>query len=104
MMSDIAKLISFKDSLRGEDLDWTLRLSRAGFLTREYASEDSRIHYIYNMGDRKVDRGSLEIQSKTSYETMLRAVWTPNGAEMPSVSQPSAIPILRLGPRGFVSK
>jgi hypothetical protein len=102
MLTDVAKLIPFRDAIRGEDLDWTIRLARAGFLTHEYTSDDSRIHYIYNMGTRKVDPGTLTYQQQTSYETMLSMVWTPSGAQAP---QPrDSIPALRLTPRGFVSR
>lgn len=105
MMTDVAKLIHFGDAVRGEDLDWTIRLARRGFLEREYRSDPNRIHYLYQMGDRKVDPASLEYQKATSYETMLKAVWTPAGARMPDALQQggSRIPILRLGARGFVS-
>ena len=103
MMTDVAKMIPFGDATRGEDLDWTIRLAKRGFLEREYQSDPSRIHYLYQMGDRKVDPASLEYQRNTSYETMLKAVWTPSGAQMPSSQQESRIPILRLTPRGFVS-
>lgn len=102
MMSDIAKLIHFKDAVRGEDLEWTIRLARNGFLTREYMSDESRIHYIYNMGARKVDSGTLAIQQNTEYETMLQMVWTPTGAQIPETPKPSGL--LRLTSRGFVSK
>jgi hypothetical protein len=102
MMTDAAKHVHFNDATRGEDLDWTIRLAKSGFLTHEYKTDDSRIHYIYNMGTRKVDPGSLIIQQQTSYETMLSAVWTPGGAQ---ISQPqSQTPSLRLTPRGFVSR
>lgn len=105
MMTEVAKLISYRDSFRGEDLDWTIRMSRAGFLTHEHKSEDDRIHYIYNLGSRRVDAGTLQAQANTSYETMLSAVWTPNGAVMPaSQSLHEGIRVLRLGSRGFVSK
>ena len=105
MMTDVAKLIPYRDSFRGEDLDWTIRMSRAGFLTHEYFSDNSRIHYIYKLGSRKVDAGTLEMQSRTSYETMLNAVWTPSGAVVPTnLPVQRGIQILRLGPRGFVSK
>ena len=104
MMTDVAKLIHFADSLRGEDLDWTIRLAQAGFLNREFRSEDSRIHYIYKMGDRKVEDHAMKFQEQTTYENMLAMVWTPNGLK---ISEPQAkqtqIPVLRLGPRGFVS-
>jgi hypothetical protein len=106
MMTDVAKMIHFKDAIRGEDLDWTIRLARTGFLTHEYRSDDSRIHYIYNMGDRKVDPQSLVFQQQTSYETMLSMVWTPNGPQVPQVAQQPRDqgPTLRLTPRGFVSR
>jgi hypothetical protein len=105
MMTDVAKLIHYKDAVRGEDLDWTIRMARTGFLTHEYKSDESRIHYIYNMGERKVDPGSLTFQQQTSYDTMLSMVWTPNGAVVPSAAQPPNMGprTLRLGPRGFVS-
>lgn len=105
MLTDVAKLIPFRDAVRGEDLDWTIRLSRAGFLTHEFVSDSSRIHYIYNMGDRKLDPGSLTLQQNTSYETMLSMVWTPSGAQVPQQqSVRDQAPMLRLTPRGFVSK
>ncbi len=105
MMTDIAKLIPFRDAVRGEDLDWTIRLARSGFLTHEYKSDDSRIHYIYNMGERKVDPQTLEFQKNTTYETMLSMVWTPSGAQLPQQPQVrDSVPTLRLTPRGFVSK
>jgi hypothetical protein len=101
MLTDVAKLISFGDATRGEDLDWTIRLAKRGFLEREFQSDPSRIHYLYQMGDRKVDPASLEYQRNTSYETMLQAVWTPAGAQMPA--QPQGPRVLRLTSRGFVS-
>jgi hypothetical protein len=106
MMTDVAKLVHFGDAVRGEDLDWTIRLAKRNFLEREYRSDPSRIHYLYQMGDRKVDPASLDFQKKTSYEMMLRMVWTPAGPRLPEdiPRQPGPrIPILRLGPRGFVS-
>jgi hypothetical protein len=60
---------------------------------------------------RKVDPASLTFQQQTSYETMLRMVWTPNGPALPETiqAQPQQPAIqgprvLRLGPKGFVSK
>jgi glycosyltransferase involved in cell wall biosynthesis len=107
MMSDVAKLVRFKDGTRGEDLDWTIRMARAGFLVREYQSDPSRIHYIYNMGTRVVDPQSLVFQQQTSYETMLRMVWTPSGPRVPEdparIAPTQRTGGLRLGPRGFVS-
>ena len=105
MLSDVAKLVPFKDAFRGEDLEWTIRMARSGFLTREYASDDSRIHYMYNLGGRKVDPQTLMNQQQTPYETMLTMVWKSNGASAPEVlPQTQQPPKLRLGSRGFVSK
>jgi hypothetical protein len=103
MMTDVARLIQFGDAVRGEDLDWTIRLAKRGLLEREYRSDPSRIHYIYQMGDRRVDAGTLERQKQTSYETMLKMLWTPMGARAPDQAPTRTIPILKLGPRGFVS-
>jgi hypothetical protein len=107
MMTDVAKFISFGDAVRGEDLDWTIRMARTGFLTHEYRSDDSRIHYIYKMGDRRIHPQTLVNQQQTSYETMLSMLWTPNGAQAPQSLQPQPReqgPLLRLTPRGFVSR
>ncbi len=102
MMADVAKFVQFKDAVRGEDLEWTLRMSKSGFLTSEYTSDPSRIHYIYNMGERRVDPSTLIYQQNTSYETMLSMIWTPNGAQAPTPQPPSTG--LRLTSRGFVSR
>jgi hypothetical protein len=103
MLVDIAKFVHYKDLVRGEDLDWTIRMARTGFLQKEYRSDPSRIHYIYNLGDRPVDPRSLEFQRNTSYETMLKMVWTPKG-ELQVPQERSRTPGLRLTSRGFVSK
>lgn len=102
MLAYISKLIPFGDATRGEDLDWTIRLAKTGLLVREYKSDDSRVHYIYNMGTRGIDPKTLERQKTTSYESMLSMIWTPNGAQAPQ-EQPKQGG-LRLTPRGFVSK
>lgn len=104
MMADVAKLVHFGDATRGEDLDWTIRMAKAGFLTYEYTSDHGRIHYIYNMGDRQVEPATLTFQQNTSYETMLKMVWTPNGPALPPSPEKDKIPTLRLGSKGFVSR
>lgn len=105
MLSDVAKLVHFKDAVRGEDLEWTIHLARCGFLTHEYTSDPARIHYIYNVGTRIVHPVTIELQEKTSYETMLSMVWTPAGARVPDdMSSQPKIPVLRLGTKGFVYK
>lgn len=104
MMTDIAKFVHFRDAVRGEDLDWTMRMAATGSLTQEYTSDASRIHYVYNMGTRTVHPETLARQHTTSYETMLSMVWTSNGAAAPTHSMPTVRSSgLRLGPKGFVS-
>jgi hypothetical protein len=98
MMTDVAKLIHFQDAVRGEDLDWTLRLAKAGFLTNEYRSDLSRIHYIYNLGERSITNLVYDHQKNMTFDAMLSAVYTP---PPPAPEKTSG---LRWGPRGFVSK
>ncbi len=103
MLTDVAKLVHFGDATRGEDLDWTIRLAQRGFLEREFRSDSSRIHYLYQMGDRKIDPATLDFQRKTSYDMMLRMVWTPAGPRLPEERPANRLPVLRLTSRGFVS-
>jgi hypothetical protein len=104
ILTEVAKFVKFGDAVRGEDLDWTIRLAQYGFLTREYTSDHDRIHYIYNMGTRQVDPRTLEFQATTSYATMLQTIWTSAGAAMPAAAIDAKATGLRLGPKGFVSK
>jgi hypothetical protein len=102
IMTDIGNLISFRSATRGEDLDWTIRLAQTGWLRREYTSDHSRIHYIYNLGTRTIDPGTAEQQRTVTYAVMLKMVWREDGAAAPQ-SQPRTAG-LRLSARGFVSK
>ena len=103
MLSEIGKLFRFGNAIRGEDLDWTIRLAQSGSLRREYTSDSSRIHYIYNLGNRTISPGTAEMQQKTNYQTMLKMLWSNEGAVLPT--EPTARPErLRLSSRGFVSK
>jgi hypothetical protein len=104
MLSDVAKLIKFKDAVHGEDLDWTLSLYRSKFLETEYRSDPSRVHYMYNLGQRSVHPEAVKLQRTTNYETMLSMIFTPSGAQPPQQAQPSGPRVLRLGTKGFVSK
>jgi len=106
MMADVAKLVHFRDATNGEDLDWTIRLSKNGFLTNQYTSDLSRIHYIYNMGNRVIDARAIDFQLHNSYDKMLNLVYVPNvGLKDKRIVQETVnVPVLRLTPRGFVSK
>jgi hypothetical protein len=109
MLSEVAKLIPFKDAVHGEDLDWTIRLYRAKFLETEYRSDPTRVHYIYNLGERVVQHNTVVQQQNISYEEMLKMVFTPSGATTPTSLGKISLQNqresgLRLGPKGFVSK
>jgi hypothetical protein len=112
LLSDVAKLVSFKDAVHGEDLDWTLSLYRTKFIETEYRSNPDRIHYIYNLGQRVVHPDTIQLQQTTTYETMLSMVFTPAGTaeHQRQVSfqskhyQVDSGRVLRLGSKGFVSK
>ena len=104
MLADIAKLISFKNAVHGEDLDWTLSLYRSGFLQTEYrGTDDTRVHYIYNLGDRVVHKETITMQQTMNYETMLKLIYTPAGNAIGIHTEPKKAG-LRLTARGFVSR
>ncbi len=105
MLSDIAKLVPFKNAVHGEDLDWTISLFKTNYLNTQYTSDPARTHYIYNLGERNVHPGSITFQQQTSYETMLGMIFTPGNGAVNVSSQPKPQNIeLKLGPRGFVSR
>lgn len=102
LLTDVGKLVPFKDAKQGEDLDWTIRLAQTGFLKHEYRSDESRIHYLYQLGSRTVDSHSLEFQKTATYESMLKMVWTPSGrVVVPNQARTNGV---RFTGRGFVSK
>jgi hypothetical protein len=102
MLTDVAKLISFKDAVRGEDLDWTIGLYRNNLLETQYVGNPDHIHYHYNLGDRIIGSDVIGHQQLITYETMLNSVFTPAG--VPMSSPPPKQGGLRLGKNGFVSK
>jgi hypothetical protein len=104
MLSDVGKLFSFGNAVRGEDLDWTIRLAKSSLLKTEYTSDHSRIHYIYNLGTRTIPPETAEMQRNTNYQTMLKMVWLDGGATLPTNESGNRSGGLRLSSRGFVSK
>jgi len=102
MKADIAKAVSFSDSSRGEDLEWTIKLARAGFLATEYRPDEQRIHYIYELGDRVLTPSVLERQQTMTYDHMLQEVLVAHQSPPPPRNEPSERVNVRLGPRGFV--
>jgi hypothetical protein len=101
MKADIAKTTQFCDATSGEDLDWAIKLARTGFLRTEYQSDEGRIHYTYDLGDRTLSKWTLEGQQKMTYEAQLKSVLILPNAERP-VSRPAQAPQFRLGSKGFV--
>ena len=98
MLANIAKLVSFDDATRGEDLKWTIDIARTGFLRSETQSDPTRIHYNYNIDGRTVDPRMIEYQQTHTYEEWVKILLTP--AKKP---EPKKVG-LRLTSRGFVSK
>lgn len=103
MMSDVAKLVHYKNAVHGEDLDWAISLLKNRLLTHEYRREPIQVHYIYNLGDRKVHPDVIIQQRDMTYEKMLSLIFTPAGHIAPASPKPQEKRTLRLGPRGFVS-
>jgi hypothetical protein len=100
MLTEIARTVRFQDAIRGEDLDWAIRLSRMSYLQTEYSSAPGRVHYIYNLGSRTVDPRILEGQRQLTAEEMLKQVFVTKESKPTSIQETR----LRLGPRGFVSR
>jgi len=101
MKTDIAKNISFLNASNGEDTEWALKMARTGFLRNEYQPDESRIHYIYNLGDRVLTHIVLEGQKSLTFEDLLRSVLVMHQPTQPPRTDTRGQPQLRLGPRGF---
>ena len=101
ILSDVAKMIPFKNATHGEDLDWTITLLKSNFLETEYQSDPSRIHYIYDLNNRVLNPETVINQQNITFEEMLKMVFTP--VVKPPLQNQHNI-VLKLGPRGFVSK
>lgn len=97
VLTDLAKVVHYTDRSNQEDFEWSIRMAQSGLLTREFKSDESRIHYLYNLGQRNiVASNTLAKQRETVYRSLLSPV--------PQPSPSSNGPALRLTPRGFVSK
>jgi hypothetical protein len=107
MLADIAKFFSFQDATYGEDIDWTIRICRSGFLQTQYESDISRTQYIYNIPGRTVHPSTIDFQRKATLETMHPYLFTAAGSSpqpLPKPTDARDIPRLRLGSQGFVSR
>lgn len=94
MLTEFARLSTFEDASRGEDLKWTIDLAKTGILKHETRSDPSRIHYNYNVS-MALDPRVIEYQKTHTYEEWVKTLLVP---AKPRTS------VLRLGSRGFVSK
>lgn len=103
MLSDIAKLVRFKDATYAEDLDWTISLYRTGLLTTEYRGPEGRIHYHYNISGRSIHESVVRTQRTLPYESIL-SMLLATSAQQPQPTMEPRTSVLRLGPKGFVSK
>ena len=97
MLSEIAKMVMFEDAVRGEDLKWTLELAKHGLLKSESTTDPSRIHYLYNIGDRPITTEFIESQKQRTLEHWVKTLLIPQAPPQRRLG-------MRLGPRGFVSR
>lgn len=110
MRSEIARMIQFEDATRGEDLKWTIQLSKSGLLKSEYTSDPSRIHYKYNLGDRVIGPEFVEYQKSHTHQDWISTLLVSAPKPQPPQSQTQRpqqerrIGAMRLGARGFVSR
>jgi hypothetical protein len=101
MKADIAKTIKFRDATNGEDLDWTMKLARTGFLRTEFQSDETRIHYLYDIGTRQVGPSTLAHQRTVTYEAQLQSLLVVPNQERPVARPTQQVPQFRLGAKGF---
>ena len=96
MLAEIARMVTFEDAVRGEDLKWTVDLAKTGLLRSQSTADPDRIHYLYNLGDRPITREFIESQKKHTLQEWI--------ATLLLRSQPQRRGGMRLGSRGFVSR
>ena len=101
MLREAARFVDFKDMKIAEDFDWSIRLSRYKFFSREYQSDPSRIHYIYNVGYEIQDQ-MIESQRNRPVSSML--MFTQPVVVAPPPPTNMRVNGMRFTPRGFVSK
>jgi hypothetical protein len=106
MMTDVAKFFSFRDATYGEDIDWTIRVCRSGFLRSQYSSDMSRVHYNYDITGRTVHPTTIITQRKSTLEMMHPLLFTEasTGPSKLTRGKPAETARLRLGSQGFVSR
>ena len=101
IMTDVAKFVKFDDLRNGEDFDWSIKMAKLGFLTNEYQSDSSRIHYIYN---NKADIPSVTIEIQRDKPIMCMVPNYPKPYSLPQVQVQNTKSSIRFTSKGFVSK
>ena len=101
MLSDVAKFVKFDDLKNGEDFDWSIKMAKLGFLTNEYQSDSTRIHYIYN---NKADIPSVTIEIQRDKPIMCMVPNYPKPYSLPQVQVQNTKSSIRFTSKGFVSK
>jgi len=96
MLAEIARMVTFEDAVRGEDLKWTVDLAKTGLLRSQSTADPDRNHYLYNLGDRPITGEFIESQKKHTLQEWI--------ATLLLRSQPQRRGGMRLGSRGFVSR
>jgi hypothetical protein len=101
MLAEIARMVMFEDAVRGEDLKWTISLAKLGLLKSESISDPSRIHYLYNLGDRPITTEFIESQKQRTLQEWVTTLLLLAPQSQPKPERRIGI---RLGARGFVSR
>ena len=101
MMTDVAKFVRFDDLKSGEDFDWSIKMAKLGFLTKEYQSDSTRIHYIYN---NKADIPSVTIEIQRDKPIVCMIPTYPQYPPPPPQQVPLSSRVVRFTGKGFVSK
>ena len=93
-------MVLFEDAVRGEDIKWTIDLANTGLLKSESTADPTRIHYLYNLGDRPITTDFIASQEKHTLQEWVASLLI----RKPPPPQPQRRIGVRLGSRGFVSR
>ena len=99
MMREIVKHVRFETVKRWEDFHFVVHLADSKVLTTEYRSDESRIHYIYNVPAGFVTEDFFEQQRNQSMTNMIGTL-----APLPPLPPETKKGIKFVLGKGFVSK
>lgn len=104
MLKDAARMVYFASISNGEDFMWCMKLSAAGLLSKEYTSDPSRIHYIYELGARTIDEGTIRHQQTTTLRNVGNSIENKKPPPPPPPPADAKKNGIRFTAKGFVSK